>query len=72
MRQIFFLAILLAPQVGLAQKTDVVYLTNGDRITGKVSEMTQGQMKFETDTMGYVYIRWAHAVSYTHLRAHET
>ena len=60
MRQIFFLAILLAPQVGLAQKTDVVYLTNGDRITGKVSEMTQGQMKFETDTMGYVYIRWAH------------
>jgi hypothetical protein len=51
---------LCIPHIALAQKTDVVYLTNGDRITGKVSEMNRGEMKFETDTMGYVYIRWEH------------
>ena len=50
----------LLPVSALAQNTDVVFLTNGDRITGKVSEMSRGEMKFETDTMGFVYIRWEH------------
>ena len=59
MRMLVILALCI-PQLALAQKTDVVYLTNGDRITGKISEMSRGEMKFETDTMGYVYIRWEH------------
>lgn len=48
----------LSPATTFAQKTDVVYLSNGDKVTGKISEMSRGEMKLETDTMGYVYIRW--------------
>jgi hypothetical protein len=42
----------------LAEKTDVVVLTNGDRITGEVKELSYGQLKFKTDNMGTIYIEW--------------
>jgi hypothetical protein len=42
----------------LAEKTDVVVLFNGDRITGEVKELSYGQLKFKTDNMGTIYIEW--------------
>lgn len=42
----------------LAEKTDVVVLVNGDRITGEVQEMSYGQLKYKTDHMGTIYIEW--------------
>ena len=45
-----------APAV--AEKTDVVVLRNGDRITGEVVELTYGQLKYKTDDMGTLYIEW--------------
>jgi Protein of unknown function, DUF481 len=41
-----------------AQRTDVVTLGNGDRITGEVSSLDRGQLKFETDDQGTLYIEW--------------
>lgn len=42
----------------LAQKTDVVILENGDRITGEIKRLEAGLLSFSTDTMGTVNIEW--------------
>jgi len=47
--------------VGVAQaapKTDVIELTNGDRLTGEFKGLNQGQLTLKTDTMSTVYIKW--------------
>lgn len=53
-----FLALLAAP-AALAAKTDVVTLTNGDRLTGEVVQLQRGLLEFKTDTMGTLQIEWA-------------
>lgn len=42
----------------LAEKTDVVVLKNGDKITGEVKGLERGKLEFSTDSMGTVYIDW--------------
>ncbi len=42
----------------LAARTDVVVLTNGDRITGEVKQLSYGQLEFKTDDIGTLYIEW--------------
>jgi hypothetical protein len=49
----------------LAERTDVVVLDNGDRITGEVLQLASGQLKFKTDHLGTLYIDWTHIVSLT-------
>jgi hypothetical protein len=41
-----------------AEKTDIVYLHNGDRITGEAKSLSRGKLEFKTDHMGTVYIEW--------------
>ena len=41
-----------------AQKTDIVTLANGDRITGEVSTLNRGQLEYKTDDQGTLYIEW--------------
>ena len=53
------LAILLAVSFSVrAEKTDVVFLHNGDRITGEVKSLFRGKLEFKTDHMGTVFIEW--------------
>jgi hypothetical protein len=42
----------------LAAKTDLVVLTNGDRITGEVKQLSYGQLQFKTDDIGTLNIEW--------------
>ena len=56
MLAIFFLA--LSSQIARAEKTDIVYLHNGDRITGEVKTLLRGKLEFSTDHMGTIYIEW--------------
>lgn len=53
-----FAACSLAAGPALAEKTDIIVLLNGDRITGEVKELAYGQLKFSTDDMGTLYIEW--------------
>lgn len=46
-----------------APKTDVVVLLNGDRITGEVKGLQQGQLEFKTDAAGTLFIEWARVAS---------
>jgi hypothetical protein len=45
-------------QSAWAVRTDVVYLHNGDRITGEVKSLKRGKLEFKTDHMGTLYIEW--------------
>jgi hypothetical protein len=53
------LVLLLAmPSVAAAQRTDIVVLGNGDRITGEVVRLERGRLEFKTDEAGTLYIEW--------------
>lgn len=42
----------------IADKTDIVVLNNGDKVTGEVKGLLRGKLEFSTDSMGTVYIEW--------------
>jgi uncharacterized protein DUF481 len=46
-----------------AQKTDVVTLANGDRITGEITRLERGRLVFDTDDAGKLYLEWDKLVS---------
>jgi hypothetical protein len=55
----FLLPTLLASaSPALAQKTDVVVLRNGDRMTGEVQSLDRGKLALKTDHMGTLSIEW--------------
>ena len=57
--RIFMIIVLsLTSQAVRAQKTDVVYLQNGDRITGEIKSLFRGKLEFSTDHMGTLFIEW--------------
>ena len=42
-----------------ADKTDIIYLKNGDRITGEIKELLFGEVRVETDTIGDIQVNWS-------------
>ena len=60
--RLLFLIILAGSQLALAQEDekfpDVIYLKNGDRITGSIKELDRGKMRLKTETMDTVYLDW--------------
>jgi hypothetical protein len=56
-------AVLAAP--AWAQKSDIVTLTNGDKITCTVRLLDRGRLRVDTDDLGTVYIEWLKIVSVT-------
>ena len=57
--------LMLFSQTVWAERTDVVYLKNGDRITGEVKKLSRGKLEFKTDHMGTIYIEWEHILQLT-------
>jgi hypothetical protein len=53
------LAFLLIPSFLQAERTDVVILNNGDRITGEIKKLERGKLEYKTDDVGTIYIDWA-------------
>lgn len=42
----------------VAEKTDVVYLRNGDRVTCEIQNLERGRLKVKTDSIGTIYVEW--------------
>ena len=59
------LAYQLAVPALAAEKTDVLVLINGDKITGEIEEMSYGQLTYKTDHIGTLYVKWDKVVSLT-------
>lgn len=57
-KALFLLALTLASATAWADKTDIVYLKNGDRVTGEIKSLDRGQLELSTDHMGTVLIAW--------------
>jgi hypothetical protein len=57
-RILAIILLFLSSQAVQAAKTDVVYLQNGDRITGEVKNLLRGKLEFSTDHMGTIHIEW--------------
>jgi hypothetical protein len=51
-------ALLLTTTANAREKTDVILLVNGDRITGEILELKYGQLSLKTDSLGTVSIDW--------------
>ena len=49
---------LVTPDRLFAEKTDIVLLENGDRLTGEVKKLELGMLSFKTDHMGTISIEW--------------
>jgi len=62
MKRILFLTLAIAAFAGdlaLARdKTDVVWMSNGDRITGEIKQLEHGKLRLSTDSLGDVSIEW--------------
>ena len=43
---------------GAGPKTDVVVISNGDRLTGEVKGLERGKLAFDTDATGTIRIEW--------------
>jgi Protein of unknown function, DUF481 len=56
---LFGSVLLLAATSTVARdKTDVVTLENGDRLTGEIIQLEHGRLELKTDAIGTVYIEW--------------
>jgi hypothetical protein len=54
-----------------ADKTDIVVLRVGDRITGEIKEFERGRLRVKTDATDTVMVHWGHVVSLTSVRVFE-
>lgn len=61
------LIILVGPASVQAQQrySDVVVLTNGDRITGEIKGLSRGRLSFDVKPVGVISINWAYVAELT-------
>jgi hypothetical protein len=55
---IFTLLLLLCGSVWARDKTDIIWLSNGDRITGEIKQLEHGILRVGTDAIGDINIQW--------------
>ena len=41
-----------------AQKVDMIYMSNGDRIRGEIKRLEYGRVEYKTDDLGTVSVKW--------------
>ena len=57
---VVFVMLMAAP--AYAQKTDIITLANGDRITGEITSLARGRLELKTDDIGTIAIEWDNIV----------
>ncbi len=55
---LIFTSCLFMTNSSLAQKTDLIFLKNGDRVTGEIKELSYGKVRLSTGDMGTIYVEW--------------
>jgi hypothetical protein len=54
------LAVIATGPLSARDKTDVIILANGDRVTGEIKKVDRGLLELKTDFMGTINIEWEH------------
>jgi hypothetical protein len=57
-----FAFVMLIAVPAYAQKTDIITLANGDRITGEITSLSRGRLELKTDDVGTIAIEWDNIV----------
>jgi len=57
-QRVLALALLACSSPAAADKTDIVHLRNGDRVTCEIKNLERGRLKVSTDSMSTIYIEW--------------
>jgi len=52
------LASIVATPALAREKTDVIWLANGDKITGEIKQLEHGKLRLGTDSIGVILIEW--------------
>jgi hypothetical protein len=65
------IAVALLSPLGAQERTDVVTLANGDRITGEIVRLDRGRLEFKTDDGGTIYFEWDKIASVAAMRDFE-
>ncbi|NIL95423.1 MAG: DUF481 domain-containing protein [Woeseiaceae bacterium] len=55
---ILFLGLYPGMDASARDKTDLIFLVNGDRITGEIKQLDRGRLQVKTDSMGDISIEW--------------
>ncbi|GMW05206.1 MAG: DUF481 domain-containing protein [Gammaproteobacteria bacterium] len=55
---VLWLLLACMPVTATADKTDIIYMRNGDRLTGEIKRLERGKLRLSTNGMGTVYIEW--------------
>ena len=55
---LLMVALAVAADSAMAQKTDIITLVNGDRITCEIKELQRGLLRVKTDSVGTIYVEW--------------
>jgi hypothetical protein len=62
MKPIFFILliiILFVSDLAIArEKSDKIWLTNGDKLTGEIKQLEHGKLRLSTDSLGEVRVEW--------------
>jgi hypothetical protein len=62
LKRFCFLALLLFGFGGLttlhAQRTDIIFLHNGDRVTGEIKKLERGRLEYKTNDMRTLEVEW--------------
>ncbi len=64
-------AMFLTASIASGQKTDILVLMNGDRITGEVKELRHGLLRYSTDDAGTLGVEWDKVASLTSIHTFE-
>jgi hypothetical protein len=65
------ISVVLGRPVLAQERTDVVMLANGDRITGEIMRLDRGRLEFKTDDGGTIYFEWDKIASVAAMREFE-
>lgn len=55
---LLILGLMTTVQVSAREKSDVVWMTSGDRLTGEIKQLKHGKLRLATDSYGEVSIEW--------------
>ncbi|TNF90374.1 MAG: hypothetical protein EP301_01230, partial [Gammaproteobacteria bacterium] len=57
-RRSLFILLTLVAFPALGKYDDVLFLKNGDRLTGDIKELSREMLRYKTDSLGTIYVRW--------------
>ena len=52
------LAVLLCSNALAREKTDIIWMSNGDRLTGEIKHLQHGKLLLSTDSLGDINVEW--------------